>query len=112
MICDNYAWKDKRIKSIHKKNGGVASARNLGLELAMGDFITFVASDDYLGNIDTYKNNISIFLDDPLIDIVQYPTYLVENGNKKILYKPKEQLLLGNEILKNWYKGNGLLCLE
>lgn len=109
LICDNYAWKDKRIRSIHKKNGGVASARNLGLELAMGDFITFVDSDDYLGNIDTYKNNISIFLDNSLIDIVQYPTYLVENGNKKILYKPKEQLLLGNEILKNWYKGNGLI---
>ena len=49
------------------------------------------------------------FLDNPLIDIVQYPTYLVENENKKILYKPKEQLLLGNEILKNWYKGNGLI---
>lgn len=47
-ICDNLAQKDKRIKVIHKKNGGVSSARNLGIESATGDFITFVDSDDWI----------------------------------------------------------------
>lgn len=47
-ICDNYAKKDSRIKVFHKKNGGVSSARNLGLDKAKGDFIIFVDSDDWI----------------------------------------------------------------
>lgn len=46
MICDNFASEDTRIRVIHKSNGGVSSARNTGLDLATGDFITFIDSDD------------------------------------------------------------------
>ena len=49
-ICDDYANKDKRIKVIHKTNGGVSSARNSGLDIASGEYITFVDSDDYITN--------------------------------------------------------------
>ncbi|MBT2678822.1 glycosyltransferase [Bacillus sp. ISL-35] len=47
-ICDEYKQKDSRIKVIHKENGGVSSARNVGLKMATGDFIGFVDSDDYI----------------------------------------------------------------
>ncbi len=47
-ICDEWAKKDKRIIVIHKKNGGVSSARNLGLDIAKGEYIGFVDSDDYI----------------------------------------------------------------
>lgn len=47
-ICDNYAKQDKRIKVIHKENGGVSSARNKGLEACTGKYITFVDSDDFI----------------------------------------------------------------
>lgn len=46
-ICDRWAEKDSRIKVIHKMNGGVASARNAGLDAAEGKFICFFDSDDY-----------------------------------------------------------------
>lgn len=47
-ICDGYAAKDKRIKVIHKENGGLSDARNAGLDAATGDYIVFVDSDDYI----------------------------------------------------------------
>lgn len=47
-ICDKYAGADKRIDVLHKKNGGLSSARNAGIEAAKGEYIVFVDSDDYL----------------------------------------------------------------
>lgn len=50
QICEEYARKDNRVTVIHQENGGVSSARNRGLEIAKGKWVTFVDSDDYLGN--------------------------------------------------------------
>ena len=47
-ICDKWAEKDKRIRVIHKTNGGLSDARNAGLDAAAGAFIGFVDSDDYI----------------------------------------------------------------
>ncbi len=47
-ICDEYAQKDSRVRVFHKKNGGVSSARNFGLDNANGEWITFVDADDYI----------------------------------------------------------------
>lgn len=47
-LCDELAKKDERIKVIHKKNGGLSSARNAGLDIASGDYIMFTDSDDFI----------------------------------------------------------------
>lgn len=47
-ICDLFAQKDSRIVVVHKKNGGVSSARNKGIEIAKGEYICFLDADDYL----------------------------------------------------------------
>ena len=51
-ICDKYAEKDNRIVVVHKQNGGLSDARNKGAEIANGEYITFIDSDDYV--TDTY----------------------------------------------------------
>lgn len=48
VICDEYAIADERVIVIHKQNGGVSDARNLGFEHARGEFIEFVDNDDYV----------------------------------------------------------------
>lgn len=48
QMCDEYAKKDSRIKVVHKQNGGLGFARNSGLEIATGEYVAFVDSDDYV----------------------------------------------------------------
>ena len=47
-ICDEYAAKDSRIRAIHKKNGGLGSARNAGLSICQGEYVSFCDSDDHV----------------------------------------------------------------
>ena len=57
LICDRFAAQDNRVIVIHKKNGGVSSARNAGLDAASGEYIGFVDSDDWI-NADMYRSLI------------------------------------------------------
>ncbi len=49
-ICDEYLEKDNRIKVIHKVNGGLSDARNAGIDIATGDYLAFVDSDDFIAS--------------------------------------------------------------
>ena len=57
-ICDMYVKSDRRIKVIHKENGGLSDARNAGLKAMKGELVAFVDSDDYV-----VKNYIAYMLD-------------------------------------------------
>lgn len=48
QICDEYAARDSRVKVIHQANGGLSAARNAGIEIAQGEYLTFIDSDDYV----------------------------------------------------------------
>lgn len=61
-ICDLYAKKDNRVKSFHKENGGLSSARNFGIEKSLGEYLGFVDSDDYIAD-DMYETLLKLIVD-------------------------------------------------
>ena len=68
MICDKYAEKNQNIIVIHKKNGGVSDARNIGIDRAQGKYIVFLDGDDVLTS--NCLQNINTILNNELIDIL------------------------------------------
>ena len=81
-LCDTFAKTDKRIKVLHKPNGGVSSARNEGLKIATGDFVTFVDSDDYILQ-DYIEKSVSV-VDKNTDLVVAGLTIIDDNKNTKI----------------------------
>lgn len=79
-LCDAYGEKDPRIQVIHKVNEGLAETRNAGIQVAEGEFITFMDSDDWL-EPDTYEKIVKILeVHDP--DVLQFGLQKVCDGKK------------------------------
>lgn len=95
-ICDEYAKQDNRIKVIHKENGGLSDARNAGIEIATGQYISFVDSDDYIAED---------MLDDMITRIINDKSDLVSAG---VVWVDE----LGNEIRTSTVSENALLNTE
>ena len=75
-ICDQYAKQDTRIQVIHKENGGLTSARLAGFQMAQGDFISFIDSDDYINNCMIEKLYSACLRDDSDLAICGYYTVI------------------------------------
>ena len=120
-ICDEYAKKDKRIKVIHQSNKGLSDARNKGLEIATGDYLTFVDSDDFIANnmYEILLNNLKKYKAD--LSISKYCYYKENNvpefstSLNSIVYKKEEALkilldsfdkTITNHVWNKLYKRN------
>ena len=103
QICDEYARKYDFIRAVHKKNGGVSSARNLGIDLAEGEYIMFVDGDDYVtSNYISTMYQCQIENPDKMIvcnmfkkreSEIEFNTYC-KNDNKKYYYQKIEYFKL------------------
>ena len=105
--CDEWNIKDSRIKVIHKENGGLSDARNVGLEVATGDYIGFVDSDDWIEPGMYERLFEEICRTDSLVAICDYSKYYEDNPNT--LYKEKKEIVhvyKGREIV-NYMTSDG-----
>lgn len=94
-ICNKYAQNDSRIRVFHKENGGVSSARNVGLDHVKGTWITFVDSDDYVkGNYFNIVNGASHY--DLLISGYEQE---YDNGKEKTIINIEGQANLKEEVV-------------
>ena len=103
-ICDSYAKKDSRITVIHKQNGGVSSARNRGLEIAVGDFVGFVDADDTVMP-DTYEYLLKK-AESYGADIVQCGMFFDTDEKSFALPSPKSDTVLysAESVNKDFFK--------
>lgn len=104
-ICDRYAQECDKVRVIHKKNGGLSSARNAGIAVAKGEYITFVDGDDTVAS-GTYYYNMHILLSNPDIDILEYPInkYYESPRSEIISFKPEK--VCGN-VFADWVRRKG-----
>ena len=118
QICDEYALKDKRIHVFHKKNGGVASARQLGTDHAKGEYIIHVDADDWIEPTmleELYdkanKSNADVVLCDYYVNkpteqiyISQKPTDETANGVLREMFQRLHGSLWNKLVLRACYK--------
>lgn len=103
-IIDSYAERDRRIKVVHKANGGVSSARNKGLEVAHGEWIFFCDGDDEL-----YEDSLELMMSKTIendIDFVMFGYETYDENNKKVYSIPdrKEALITADEGLRYMFR--------
>ena len=82
-ILENFHKKDNRIKIINQKNQGTATARNAGLDIATGEYITFVDSDDYL-ELKAYEKAMKVMLKNPHVDITEFRVNVFSEDNDPV----------------------------
>ena len=105
--CDDWSRKDSRIRVIHKANGGLSDARNAGLDIAQGDYISFVDSDDFI-SLSTYGPLMNTLSRRPEIDILEYPVIVNFRSPKQHKLDFTEETVYDN-ISDYWYKGQAYL---
>lgn len=116
-LCDSFAKKDARIRVLHKENGGLSSARNAGIDIAIGDYILFVDSDDWIDK--NMIQELCEILEMNPVDMIVFE-YVKETGGKvqikneplkieryhslefleSILCRPAETTIMWNKLMK------------
>ncbi len=97
QICDDYEKKDDRVRVIHKSNGGLAEARNVGIQNATGEYIGFVDNDDYIKDY-MYERLVYVINNEDADMVVCNYSYVDDNGDLLDVYSP----ILSDEVISSY----------
>lgn len=107
-LCDKIADSDSRIKVIHKENGGLSDARNAGIDVATGEFYSFIDGDDFI-EPDTYEVMMKE-MNDPQVSIVAGGFIVTDvQGNTRISMSPERQYLTKEEAFMDLLGGENYI---
>lgn len=81
QICEEYGKQNSQIKIIHKENGGLSDARNYGTKMAIGEYIIYIDSDDFLADEDCLSRLVSEVEKTPECDFIGYNVSYYRDGN-------------------------------
>jgi len=102
-LCVYYAQKDQRIVLLQKENGGQGTARNMGLDIACGDFIGFVDSDDYIQS-NMYEIMYNSCIDNNAeLSICGYNTFRSNKMSPKPLFDHKRQVFDNSTLMETYF---------
>lgn len=99
-ICRQYEARDARIIVIDKPNRGLSSARNSGLSVVRGNYISFIDSDDFI-SADFYEANMKFLVQNTNVDMMILP-YCKYSDEEKVLYKSDSQVLCNKSDVLNY----------
>ena len=106
-ICDRFAQECDKVKVIHKKHGGMSSARNAGIAAAKGEYITFVNGKDIVAS-GTYYYNMGLLQSRPDVDILEFPIINhYETPKSEIISFNPEKVTGNGNIFKDWVRRKG-----
>ena len=118
VMADEIAQSDSRISVIHQSNQGLSAARNTGIKVAKGKYITFIDSDDFIAQ-DTYKGIIDLLNAHPEYDILEFSVierYGSKAQNTLILddcvYQNKQEYWLKGQAYRHTYAWNKIYKRE
>ena len=104
-ICDSYARKDARVRVIHKENGGLSSARNAGIDVAAGEYLEFVDSDDWI-EPDAVESMLSLAVTNNVELVVggRYDVKAKTGEKKKGLCPPRTEVISAEEMVGRMFR--------
>lgn len=107
-LCDAYAEKDSRVRVIHKLNGGLSSARNAGIDIARGEYLGFVDSDDWV-DLDSYEKLVRL-AEKYRASMVCGGRYDSEESGKEVpgLCPPREEVITGQECASRIFRWDNM----
>ena len=97
-ICDEYAAKDSRVRVYHKENGGVSSARNIGLENARGEWLSFIDGDDVIT-----EGYFNIRQEHEGVDVIIKPYSVVNADGRVTCHNNELSILTGKDKIFRYY---------
>ena len=107
VLCDELQQEHDTIRVVHQKNGGLSAARNTGIEVAVGSYITFVDSDDELSP-NTLKANLDYLISHPEVDMLEYPVEVHADSDRayRLSFPDETQ---HTDIFADWIRREGYL---
>ncbi|MBP3818877.1 MAG: glycosyltransferase family 2 protein [Butyrivibrio sp.] len=105
-ICDEYVKEDNRIKVIHKENGGLSDARNMGLDVCCGEYISFVDSDDWIST-KMFERLVQVIKKEKADVVFFHSAYVYGKSIKSSSFDKYKVLENKHDMIKEMFVGKG-----